>query len=229
MAQHVGAGELGLVGPLGQRLGRSSQVDVVDGDPLPPRLHERPGLGGQGPDAGRIQLEVVEEHRPADVGELVGADDRRRRRVGFEAQGGAGATGGQLRHPHVEAGVGQLAAEVGHQLPGLVVAEDDLAPAQAGRSGQRRQHPLEAGELGLDLAPLVDRSGDEGPIQQGRATIDAVDQHLQHPRVALVGRVELHDELHTGRVGDGLGPPIEAVGQLDADPLRREERRAVEA
>ena len=52
MAQEVGPGELGLVGPLGQGLGRGGQVDVVNGDPLAPRLHERPGLRREATDLG---------------------------------------------------------------------------------------------------------------------------------------------------------------------------------
>jgi hypothetical protein len=60
---------------------------VVEGDPAAAGPHERAGLGGQAGDVGGVELDVVEHGRPADVGQLVGADDGGRRRVGEQPQG----------------------------------------------------------------------------------------------------------------------------------------------
>ena len=60
MAQDLGAGELRPVGALGQRSSGLGQIGVVDLDPSPARVEQRPGLGGQTTDVGRSQLDVVE-------------------------------------------------------------------------------------------------------------------------------------------------------------------------
>ena len=51
--EDLGAGELVVVGPLGERGGRLFQVDLVELDPPAARAHERTGLGGETGDLGR--------------------------------------------------------------------------------------------------------------------------------------------------------------------------------
>ena len=77
----------------------------------PRDLHQRPGLRGQAGDLGRVELDVVEQHRPAHVGQLVGADHRR----AWTSRPRGAAVGVARRvastgHPDVEAGRGQAAA-----------------------------------------------------------------------------------------------------------------------
>ena len=78
------------VGPLGQGGRRLLEVGPVELDPPAARPHERAGLGRQPGDVGGGQLDVVEHRRPADVAELVGADDGVARRLGEQAQPGDG-------------------------------------------------------------------------------------------------------------------------------------------
>ena len=221
VAQHLGAGELGRALPLGQRFGRGGQVGVVDRDPLAVRLHQWTGLRGQPGDLGRVELDVVEQHRPPDVGQLVGTDHRRRRRVGFESQRRRGPLGGQPGDPHVEAGRRQPAAEAGHELPGLVLAEDDLAAAVTTGAQQRREHPLEPGQLGLGQASLVGGRGDQRAVEGHGVAVDAGGRHDQLPRVALVGRVELDHELRRRRPASPAWPSGRGGGSARPRPAWR--------
>ena len=134
VAQQLGPRHAGGGLPFGQGGGCRGQIGVIDLDPVAMGPHQRTGLGGQAGDLGRIELDVVEQDRPAHVGQLVRADHRRGGRVGLEAQGGLGPAGGQHGHPDVEAGGGQASTQTRHQLPCLVLAEDDLTPAVAARS-----------------------------------------------------------------------------------------------
>ena len=158
LAQHLGAGHLGLLGPLGQRLGGGGQVGVVEGDPAATGgPHQRAGLLGQAGDVGGGELDVVEDGGPAHVGELVGTDDAVATDVGEHAQRRGGLLAGEGGHPDVEAGVGEHRAGVGHEVPRLDLAEHDLAAAEAARPLQRREEALEAHEVALELPALVAR------------------------------------------------------------------------
>ena len=64
---------------LGERGGRLLEVDAIDLDPAVARPHEGPGLLGEAGDVGGRELDVVEQHRPGHVAQLVGADDGVRR------------------------------------------------------------------------------------------------------------------------------------------------------
>ena len=74
VAQDLGAGELRDRLALGQRGRGPLQIDPVDLDPAAARLHQRRRLPGEPRDLGRGELDVVEQHRPRHVAELVGAD-----------------------------------------------------------------------------------------------------------------------------------------------------------
>ncbi len=175
VAEDLGAGQRRHAGPLGQRGRGLLEVDPVQLDPAPAGLHERPGLGGQAGDVGRGELDVVEHHRPAHVAELVGTDVRLAGGLGEQAEHGAGPAARQGRHPDVEAGGLQLGAGDGHQLPRLVLAQHDLAPAHGARAVQDGEHALEPDELvgqqpwWVRRRPAPPRSAAAGPWPPGRA------------------------------------------------------------
>ena len=98
-AQDLGAGELGRVGPLGERGGRLLEVGPVELDPPAARPDERAGLGGEPGDLGRGELDVVEHRRPAHVAQLVGADHGVAGRLGEQAQRRASACGATAPAP----------------------------------------------------------------------------------------------------------------------------------
>ena len=78
-AQRLRARELRRVGAFGERVGRGLEIGLVERDPTPAGTDERAGFAGEARDVGRGELDVVEDRRPAHVGELVRADDRLRR------------------------------------------------------------------------------------------------------------------------------------------------------
>ena len=86
LAQDLRTGELGDAFAFGERCGGLLHVEPIDLDPAAARLHERAGLPGEPPDLVGGQLDVVEQHRPRDVAELVGADGRPGGRLGEQSQ-----------------------------------------------------------------------------------------------------------------------------------------------
>ena len=118
---------------------------LVDRDPAAAGADERAGFLGQPRDVGGGELDVVEHRRPAHVGELVGADGRRRRRVGEHAQRRRRLAARQRGHPHVEARRPRAADRStvisSHASSWL---EHHLAAAGAAGPPQRGQHPFEA-------------------------------------------------------------------------------------
>ena len=228
VAQHLRARELGGRGPLGQRSGRRLEVGMIELDPATTRADQGPGFGGEAGDVGGGQLDIVEQRRPADVGELLRADHRLGLGVRHHPQRRRRPTHRQRRHPDVEAGRHEHRAGLGHELPGLGLAEDDLAPTVAAGPAQRREQPLEPRELLLERFALlagVDHRDLDGlePVVLGRG------EHRQVPGPALVGGVELHDEADDVLRRDGLGPPLEVTHELGTEPGRRLEGTAVEA
>ena len=71
VAQDVCSAELIGLFALGERGCRLFEIDPVDLDPAAAGLHERAGLPGELCHFGRGEFDVVEEHRPGDVAELV--------------------------------------------------------------------------------------------------------------------------------------------------------------
>ncbi len=212
VAEDLGPGELGGVGPLGQRGRRLLEVGPVELDPPPVGADQRSGLGGQARDLGRGELDVVEQGGPADVAELVGADDGVAGGLGEHLQPGRGLAAGERRHPHVEPGGLQGGAGDGHQLPGLVLAEVHLAPAQGPGAEQGGEDALQAGQLvGQGLGVLA---VDQGDLDGQEPALGPHPEHGEEPGVALVGRVELHDQGGPVGVDDRLGPALEALGHL---------------
>ena len=145
------------------------EVDPIELDPVAARLHQRSGLAGQPGDVGRAELDVVEEHRPRDVAQLVGADDRTGRRLGEQPQRRRRLAARQRGSPHVETDRRERRAAVGHEPPRLVLAERDLsrgaaarrdrAPGRRGRAApirrrrhERRRSVRNAASIGDELA-----------------------------------------------------------------------------
>ena len=148
--------------------------------------------------------------------------------IGHHPQRRGGAPHGQRRDPHVEAGGHQHRAGLGHQLPGLGLAEDDLAAAVAAGPAQRREQALEPGELLLERLALL-AGVDHRDLDRLQPVVLGRGEHREVPGAALVGGVELHDEADDVLRGDGLGPPLEVADQLAAEPGGRVELAAVEA
>ena len=200
---------------LGERGGRLLEVDPVDLDPAPPGLHQRPGLAGQPGDLGGGELDVVEQHRPRHVAQLVGADDRAAGRLGEQPQRRRRLAPRQRRHAHVEAGGGEGRAGDGHQLPRLVLAERHLAAALRRRPVERREQPAEAHPLGGHRAAAA--LGPQRGIDRDRRALAGGRVHRQQPHPAGVGRVELHDQPGPVRGHDRARP---LVSRRDTSPAR---------
>ena len=138
-----------VFGPLGERFGRGLQVGLVDRDPAPAGADQRARLLGELADLGRGQLDVVEHRRPAHVGELVGAD-RGLRRLSTNTR----SDGVALRRDSSGTRTSKPAAASrgpvdGHQLPRLVLAEDDLAAPVGRRRAAARAACARAGRARL--------------------------------------------------------------------------------
>ena len=97
-------------------------------------------------------------------------------RLGEQPERGARLAPGQRRHPHVEPGRFQLGAVDRHQLPGLVLAEHDLAPAQLApgrwRTGRRRSSRTSSSASGRDGPPSLSATsmGSSCPVAPGPST-----------------------------------------------------------
>ena len=137
-----------VVFALGERGRRLFEVDPVDLDPAAAGLHERAGLPGELRHLGRGELDVVEEHRPGDVAELVRPDHRAGRRLGEQSQRRRRLAPRQRRHPHVEPDGGEGGTDDGHELPRLVLAQRDLAATLHARSVEGGEEPTESRPLG---------------------------------------------------------------------------------
>ena len=58
------------------------EIGAVDVHPAAADLHQRLGFLRQVGDAGGVEFEVIEEHRPAHIGELLHTDLRRAHSLG---------------------------------------------------------------------------------------------------------------------------------------------------
>ena len=226
MAQDLGAGHPLGGGALGEGGGRLLEVDLVELDPLAVRLHQRAGLGGEPGDVGGGELDVVEHRRPAHVGELVGADHGVALRVDEEPERGGGLAARQRRHPHLEAGRLERGTGDGHQLPRLVLAQVHLAAAQATGPAELVVDALEPDDLVGEVLRAL--AVGERLLDREQAALGAAPEHVEEPRVALVGRVELDHQRGLGHAAHLVGPLVEALRHLGTRRDRRGERGAVE-
>ena len=225
MAQDLGACELLGRFPLGKGGRRLGEVGAVELDPSAARLHERPRFGCQPRHLGGGELHVVEDHRPLDVAQLRRADDTLRGR-GPQSQGGSGPAARELRHPHVEAGRREGRAGDGHELPRLVLRQEDLSPPAATGAEQLGHHSFQPLELGGDGCRVL--AVGQRHLDRKLASLGPRAEHRQEPGVALVGGRELHDELGAGDPGDGLGPRRQASSERRRRRDGRRELRPVE-
>ena len=208
VAQNLGSGELIGLFAFVERSRGLSEVDPVNLDPTPTRgLHERAGLPRQPSDLGCGELDVVEEHRPGDVAELVRSHHRAGLCLGEQSQRRSRLASRQRRYPHVEPDGGEGGAGNGHQLPRLVLTQRDLPATLRTRTVEGGQEPSESRPLGghrsaAALGPqrCVDRAGST----PARWRVDR-----DEPDPTGTRRVELHDEPRTRRRCDGTRPMVE--------------------
>ena len=231
VAQHVGAGHAGDVGPLGERGCGLVEVDPVELHPAAPTLHEGTGLGSKVTDLRCGQLDVVEGNRPADVGQLAGPDNGFLRLDRGQAQRRCRAAARQCGDPHLVAQRLQQPPGLGHQLPGLVGVEDHLAAPAAPEADKLREEALEAGHLVLHRLAAGPRRDHQGPLHRLELARAGLRQHRQVPGPDVVGRVELHDQAQPALEGLGhrAGPLVQSPRQVRPVAARRVEAGAVEA
>jgi hypothetical protein len=154
VADHLGPRHLGDRGPLGQRGGGRGQIGPVEVDPAALHPHERRRLLGEPGDVGRVELQIVEQHRPAHVGQLAHPDLRvAPDSLGEQAQLGLRLAARDLGHHHLEAGRLQRLPGGEHELDGLFAVQHHLAAPGSGPAKGRDQ-ALDPPELGLDLLRL---------------------------------------------------------------------------
>ena len=140
---------------------------------------------------------------------------------------GLGRRAGQRRHPHLEPGRLQLGAVDGHQLPRLVLAQHDLAPAHGPGPEQDGQQPLEPDQLvgqRSGRAAVAERHLDGQQLPRGARA-----EHREEPGAAGVRRFELHDEAGPARRRHRPRPLLEPAGHLAGRARRDPEGGAVEA
>src|SRR5699024_103887 len=90
--QDLRTGETSLVGSFGKGRGRFFQIDFVEFDPPAVGLHEGTGLLRETRDVSGIEFDIVEDDGPANIGELLGPDDRVTIDFGEHPQPGTGLT-----------------------------------------------------------------------------------------------------------------------------------------
>ena len=78
----------------------------------------------------------------------------------------------------------------------------------AARTPQRRQHAFQARDFGFDVLAFA-AAGDDRLLDRHGLAVVAACEHRDLPRVALVGRVELHEQARV-LARDGPGPALEA-------------------
>ena len=190
----VRARELRRVGPLGERLGRRLQVGRSIATHRPPeRMSGRASLARRAMSAA-VSSTSSNTADQRTFGELVRADHRLRRRVDEHAQRRRRLAPRQRRHPHVEAGASSTRPGGRHQLPGLVLAQDDLAAPRAARAQQTRAASVRGARSRLRdaarPAPALTIACSIG----SRLARGARREHREVPHVAVVGRIEPDDQ-----------------------------------
>ena len=192
VAQDLGAGELRDRLALGERGCGLLEVDPIDLDPAAAGLHERPRLAGEPGDVGRGELDVVEQHRPRHVAELVGADHRS---AGVSAN--SRSDGVALRRDSVgtrtsnptAARVGPDAVMNSHASSWLRATWPRRRVADRSSAGKSRPRRAHSAATGRPPRSVRSAASTGTSVALGRRRV-----HRHEPHPAGVGRVELHDQ-----------------------------------
>ncbi len=201
MTEDLGTRELGLLGAVGQGGGGFGEVDPVELDPTTVGAHEWARLGGELRDLLRVELDVAEHRGPAHLGQLVSADHRGVRSDRVEAERRLGPGPRQRRDPHVEPRGGRQRAGLGHELPGFVLGQDDLAATCLTGAFEHRHQAFESRQL-VGQVPLR-AALDERHLEGHQLAVLVRPRDRQEPGAVAVGRFEGH---HQARVGGGRDP-----------------------
>ena len=129
-------------------------------------------------------------------------------------------------NPHVEAGGLELRTRGRHEVPGFVLAQDDLAAPRATRPQQRGQHAFEARDLVFEMRPAGARVHDR-LLDRKRLAASAGREHREMPGFRVVGRIEPDDQ-SPALPGDRPSPAFDARRDVARETGRRVERAAVE-
>ena len=226
VAQDLGAGELRDRLALGERGRRLFEVDPIDLDPAAAGLHERARLAGQSRHVGGGELDVVEQHRPRHVAELVGADHRvppaSRRRAGATGVGLRSDSFGTRTSNPTAASVGPMTVMNSHASSWLSATCPRRRTPDRLRAGNRRSR--RAHSPATCRPPRSARSaasiGTRSPLADGALTVTS------HTPPGP-GAIELHDEPRPRRRRDGARPLVERprhVGRERGRGLERSRR-----
>ena len=192
VAQDLGAGELADLVALGERGGGLLEVDPIDLDPAVARSHERAGLLGELGDLGGGQLDVVEQHRPRHVAELVGADHGVRR-LGEAAGASASPCGATSSAPGRRSRRRRASDRSSSSAPTPGPGSAPADRAEARSTVRWREGPAQSVPLGRERAPaaLLSQRG----VDRNRLAGTRGGQDRDQPHPGLAGCIELHDEL----------------------------------
>ena len=206
------------------------EVGLVDRDPPAAGADQRPRFLGQPRDVGRGELDVVEHRRPADV-----------RRAGWRRRPISDASSTkhaqrrrrlarrQLGHAHVEARRRRAAARSSaissHASSWLRTTWPRRVPPGRSSAGSMRSRRAISSSRSRRFGLAVD----DRLLDRDQRALGAGREHREVPRVAVVGRVELHDQRARARSVTERAQRSSRVDELAGDAHRRVERAAVEA
>ena len=207
MPQDLGAGQLRDRLSCGQCSRGLFDIEPIDFDPAPARLHERARLTGKALHVVGGQLGVVEEYGPRDVAELAGTDDRALRRIREEPQRSLRLAPRQRRQPHVEAdrapASGPTTVMNSHASSWLMATwPRRVTPVRssAGTSRTSRCH-----------SPLSRRrpASVRIAVSNGTTVFPGGGEDRHEPHAAGQRRIELHEQARAHRVGHRTRPLIQ--------------------
>ena len=182
---------------LGERGGRLLEVDPIDLDPAVARPDERARLLGEPGDVGRRELDVVEQHGPRHVAELVGADHGVRR-LGEEPRASVspcGATSSARgRRTRWRRAWDRSSSSAPRPGPGSAPAgraDDPVDLPMGGKARPSRSHSAVSGAAAALLS--------QGGVDRDRLAGAGGRKDRDQPHPGLAGGIELHDELRARR------------------------------
>ena len=223
--QDLGAGELRDVLAFGEGGRGLLDIEPVDLHPAATRLHQWPGLAGEALDVVGRQFDVVEQHRPCHVAELVRADDGVRGGLGEQSQRGSRLASRQRRQPHVEPNGRERGPDDGHEMPRLVLAHRDLTAARAADPVDRREQPAEP--LPFRNQRSSSAFGTHRRVDRDQAALAGRCRHRREPHAARCRGVQLDDQLRPRRFRHGLRPLFDPPRQRSRQCNVGRERRSV--